>query len=53
MHKKAIGVESPTILRMARNIIQFDFNMILIWFNGTSALMGHFSAKMVVCKMQC
>ena len=27
--------------------------MILIWFNGTSAHMGHFSAKMVVCKMQC
>ena len=25
---------------------------ILIWFNGTSAHMGHFSAKMVLCKMQ-
>ena len=27
--------------------------LILIWFNGTSAHMGHFSAKMVACKMQC
>ena len=31
----------------------FDLILILIWFNGTSAHMGHFSAKMVVCKMQC
>ena len=30
-----------------------DLRLILIWFNGTSAHMGHFSAKMVVCKMQC
>ena len=29
------------------------FGLILIWFNGTSAHMGHFSAKMVACKMQC
>ena len=33
--------------------LQFIRGLILIWLNGTSAHMGHFSAKMVACKMQC
>ena len=29
-----------------------NFDLILIWFNGTSAHMGHFSAKMILCNIQ-
>ena len=29
----------------------FELDLIVIWFNGTSAHMGHFIAKMVLCKI--
>ena len=35
------------------SIFMLSLLSILIWFNGKSAHMGHFSAKIVVGKMQC